>query len=115
MSSSTVSFTRLVIFSFCRCELRIVSDANDFFIDTILQKHGVQHLFSRIHTNPSFIDEGRIHIGPYHKKHWRSHGCPLCPPNMCKVIVIDSNANTYFFSLFYFISMFVFFLGREWY
>ena len=49
----------------------------------------------------TLIDEGRIHIGPYHKKQWRSHGCPLCPPNMCKVIVIDSNENIDFITCYF--------------
>ncbi|CAA6666098.1 unnamed protein product [Spirodela intermedia] len=38
------------------CELRIVSDANSFFIETILQHHGILSFFSEIHTNPSYVD-----------------------------------------------------------
>ncbi|KAK7835668.1 inorganic pyrophosphatase 2, partial [Quercus suber] len=38
------------------CDLRIVSDANAFFIETILKHHGLINCFSEINTNPSFID-----------------------------------------------------------
>ncbi|KAK9032482.1 hypothetical protein V6N11_056744 [Hibiscus sabdariffa] len=49
------------------CDLKIVSDANVFFIDTILEHHGLRECFSEIHTNPSFIDEeGRLRIFPLH-------------------------------------------------
>ncbi|PPD96168.1 hypothetical protein GOBAR_DD06802 [Gossypium barbadense] len=36
------------------CDLKIVSDANVFFIDTILKHHGLKECFSEINTNPSF-------------------------------------------------------------
>nr|KJB70384.1 hypothetical protein B456_011G070900 [Gossypium raimondii] len=39
------------------CDLKIVSDANVFFIDTILKHHGLKECFSEINTNPSFVDE----------------------------------------------------------
>lgn len=72
------------------CELRIVSDANSFFIKTILDKYGVTSLFTEIHTNPACADGyGRLHIGPFHPLHETPHGCPLCPPNMCKGTIID--------------------------
>ncbi|MBA0812274.1 hypothetical protein Gohar_026256 [Gossypium harknessii] len=42
-------------------DLKIVSDANVFFIDTILKHHGLKECFSEINTNPSFVDEeGRL-------------------------------------------------------
>lgn len=72
------------------CELRILSDANAFFIKTILDKYEVSHLFTQIHTNPAYVDNcGRLHIGPFHPKSETPHGCELCPPNMCKGRVID--------------------------
>jgi pyridoxal phosphate phosphatase PHOSPHO2 len=71
---------------FFRCELRIVSDANLFFIETILKHLGLRDYFSEINTNPSFVDEeGKLRIFPYHDFHTSPHGCSLCPPNMCKV------------------------------
>ncbi|KAK9281219.1 hypothetical protein L1049_004114 [Liquidambar formosana] len=43
------------------CDLKIVSDANLFFIETILEHHGLRNYFSEIYTNPSFVDEeGRL-------------------------------------------------------
>ncbi|KAL4194388.1 hypothetical protein AMTRI_Chr05g59160 [Amborella trichopoda] len=68
------------------CDVRIVSDANLFFIVTILEHHGLLHCFTEINTNPSFVDEnGRLNIRPYHN----THNCPLCPPNMCKGLIIE--------------------------
>ncbi|XP_028790572.1 inorganic pyrophosphatase 2-like [Neltuma alba] len=72
------------------CDLKIVSDANIFFIKTILKHHGVLDRFSEIIANPSFVDEeDRLRIFPYHDYHKSSHGCNLCPPNMCKGKIIE--------------------------
>lgn len=72
------------------CDLRIVSDANEFFIETILEHLGIRKCFSEINTNPGFVDEeGRLRILPIHDFHKSSHGCNLCPPNMCKGLVIE--------------------------
>ncbi|XWS18891.1 hypothetical protein CRYUN_Cryun32bG0083800 [Craigia yunnanensis] len=73
------------------CDLKIVSDANVFFIDTILKHHGLRECFSEINTNPGFVDEeGRLRIFPHHDFIKSPHGCHHpCPPNMCKGIVIE--------------------------
>ncbi|XP_068648541.1 inorganic pyrophosphatase 1-like [Aristolochia californica] len=72
------------------CELRIVSDANVFFVETILKHHGLFDYFSEINTNPSFIDEdGNLRIFPFHDFTLSSHGCNLCPPNMCKGQIME--------------------------
>ncbi|ONI15620.1 hypothetical protein PRUPE_3G052000 [Prunus persica] len=72
------------------CDLRIVSDANLFFIETILNHLGLEEYFSEINTNPSYVDEqGRLRISPHHDFTKFSHGCSLCPPNMCKGVVIE--------------------------
>lgn len=74
------------------CELRIVSDANAFFIDTVLAHHGLASYFSEINTNPARVDaDGRLRISPYHDFHGSGHGCILatCPPNMCKGRVME--------------------------
>ncbi|KAF5745484.1 hypothetical protein HS088_TW07G01069 [Tripterygium wilfordii] len=72
------------------CDLRIVSDANLFFIKTILEHHGLTDSFSEINTNPGFVDEqGRLRIFPFHDFTNSSHGCSLCPPNMCKGLIIE--------------------------
>ncbi|KAJ3695064.1 hypothetical protein LUZ60_000441 [Juncus effusus] len=67
------------------CDLRVLSDANQFFIEAILKHHGLREYFTEINTNPSYVDEeGRLRIFPCHDFHKSSHGCDLCPPNMCK-------------------------------
>ncbi|XP_050231736.1 inorganic pyrophosphatase 2-like [Mercurialis annua] len=68
------------------CELRIISDANTFFIDTVLEHVGLRDCFSEINTNPGFLDEqGRLNIAPFH-----DHGCcHLCPANMCKGLIVE--------------------------
>ncbi|KAG5016169.1 hypothetical protein AAZX31_08G193300 [Glycine max] len=72
------------------CDLRIVSDANMFFIETILKHLGIREYFSEINTNPGYVnEEGRLRILPYHDFNKASHGCTLCPPNMCKGLIID--------------------------
>lgn len=72
-----------------------MSDANQFFIETILEHYGIRECFSEINTNPSFIDkEGRLRISPYHDFR---HGCNLCPPNMCKVHLLVFASNWLFF------------------
>ncbi|GLT58341.1 hypothetical protein SLA2020_312410 [Shorea laevis] len=73
------------------CELRIVSDANLFFIETILEHHGLRDYFSEINTNPGFVDEeGKLRIIPYHDYTKSPHGCTMpCPPNMCKGKIIE--------------------------
>ncbi|XP_038899082.1 inorganic pyrophosphatase 2-like isoform X2 [Benincasa hispida] len=68
--------------------LRIVSDANLFYIDTILNHLGIRECFSEIHTNPSLVDEeGRLRIFPIHKFSKSPHD--FCPPNMCKGLVME--------------------------
>ncbi|KAG0532399.1 hypothetical protein BDA96_04G105200 [Sorghum bicolor] len=74
------------------CELRVLSDANAFFIDTILAHHGLAAYFSGTDTNPAHVDAaGRLRIRPYHDFGAAGHGCtlPTCPPNMCKGKVME--------------------------
>ncbi|CAN6441459.1 unnamed protein product [Victoria cruziana] len=72
------------------CDLRIVSDANMFYVETILKHHGLLECFSEINTNPGYVDDnGRLRILPYHNFHASPHGCALCPPNMCKGLIVD--------------------------
>ncbi|MCD9640711.1 Inorganic pyrophosphatase 1 [Datura stramonium] len=72
------------------CDLRVVSDANVFFIETILKHLGIRDCFSEINTNPGYVDEeGRLQILPYVDFQTSSHGCNLCPPNMCKGMIIE--------------------------
>ena len=97
---------------YSRCDLKIVSDANLFFIETILKHLGVMDCFSEINTNPSFVDEeGRLRIFPHHDFTSSSHGCTLCPPNMCKVM--EDFQSTYLVSIqFISVTDFEFFLQQ---
>jgi len=77
------------------CDLRVLSDANAFFIETILEHHGLRGCFTEVNTNPSRVDAaagGRLRIEPYHDFiRGAPHGCGVgtCPPNMCKGQVLD--------------------------
>ncbi|XP_074269441.1 thiamine phosphate phosphatase-like protein isoform X1 [Silene latifolia] len=71
------------------CELRVVSDANQFYIETILKHHGLLDFFTEIVTNPTYIDDGRLKILPYHDFRLSPHGCSLCPSNMCKGMILE--------------------------
>ncbi|KAG0057522.1 putative phosphatase phospho1 [Gryganskiella cystojenkinii] len=67
-------------------ELAILSDANTFYIDTILKAHKIDDLFSKVITNPSHFDErGRLHVARFHGAEKPPHGCPRpCAVNLCK-------------------------------
>ena len=79
------------------CELRVLSDANAFFIDAVLAHHGLAGYFSGTDTNPASVDaDGRLRIRPYHEfaAPAPGHGCalPSCPPNMCKVHTVPGRS-----------------------
>ncbi|KAD6455011.1 hypothetical protein E3N88_09717 [Mikania micrantha] len=72
------------------CDMKVISDANKFFIETILKNNEIYHCFSEIISNPTVIHrDGRLRIFPYHGLNHPPHGCELCPPNLCKGLVID--------------------------
>jgi len=72
----------------CRCDLKIVSDANQFFIEKILEHHDLLDCFSEIYTNPTSLDDnGNLRILPYHSDALPPHSCNLCPSNLCKVLL----------------------------
>ena len=70
-------------------QVHVVSDANTFYIETVLE-----HLRLRVDsvvTNPAaFNDSGRLRIRPHTD---RPHGCPRCPPNMCKGKIVREIVN----------------------
>jgi pyridoxal phosphate phosphatase PHOSPHO2 len=76
-------------------ELRILSDANELYIQWILEALGLGgDAFSVTVTNfASATDEGngggRLSIAP-HQPEGAPHGCPLCPSNLCKGGVLDA-------------------------
>jgi pyridoxal phosphate phosphatase PHOSPHO2 len=70
-------------------EQRILSDANTVYIDRILSTRGLQSTFSEVVTNPASYDAaGRLRVRP-HQPRGAAHGCPLCPPNLCKGAVLQ--------------------------
>ncbi|KAI7868107.1 phosphatase phospho-type [Spinellus fusiger] len=64
----------------------ILSDANTYHINTILQTYGVDHLITDIITNPVYTDkEGRFRVGSWTPLDGPQHQCSLqCPANLCK-------------------------------
>lgn len=64
----------------------IISDANSFFINTILEQKGLEKVFTSIFTNPaSFSSSGRLCVAHYHQ-----HSHEKCPVNMCKAKILRS-------------------------
>nr|GEZ18709.1 thiamine phosphate phosphatase-like protein [Tanacetum cinerariifolium] len=71
------------------CDLKVLSDANQFFIETILKSHGVYDCFSDIIRNPTVVNkESWLRIFRYQGSEMPPHGCDLCPPNLCKGLVV---------------------------
>eukprot|EP00927_Polykrikos_kofoidii_P071504 TRINITY_DN67769_c0_g1_i1.p1 TRINITY_DN67769_c0_g1~~TRINITY_DN67769_c0_g1_i1.p1 ORF type:complete len:292 (+),score=39.04 TRINITY_DN67769_c0_g1_i1:51-926(+) len=66
----------------------VLSDANTFFIEACLQRLGIRNHFSQVISNfGEFDDKGRLHITEFSRG--VPHGCPLCPPNLCKGAVLE--------------------------
>lgn len=73
------------------CELHILSDANTFFIESVLALHGLDSLFRHIHSNPAWVDAtGCLCYTNFHGATLPPHNCPFCPPNMCKGSILDT-------------------------
>ncbi|CAE7032272.1 unnamed protein product [Symbiodinium sp. CCMP2456] len=65
----------------------VLSDANTVFIEAFLQSAGLRSCFSEIITNAAeFNYDGCLHVRPFHEG--PPHGCPLCPDNLCKGLVL---------------------------
>jgi 2,3-diketo-5-methylthio-1-phosphopentane phosphatase len=65
----------------------IASDANDFFIRSMLQRNNMTEYVTEIHANKAKWDSAksaRLRVKPYHAKSKKPHGCELCPSNLCK-------------------------------
>jgi len=70
-------------------EQRILSDANDMYIASILESRGIANIFSVVETNPTSSGaDGRLRVRP-HQPDAAPHGCPHCPPNLCKGAVLE--------------------------
>ncbi|KAG0200528.1 hypothetical protein BGX28_006433 [Mortierella sp. GBA30] len=77
-------------------ELCIISDANTFYIETILNNHDIEGLFSNVITNPGYFDnQGRLRVSRFHSLDKDPHGCSLpCQPNLCKGQELQKLINT---------------------
>jgi pyridoxal phosphate phosphatase PHOSPHO2 len=86
-------------------KISILSDANEHYISIILEHHELGSCISSIVTNRSTVCSldgslcgtcdtsgvsatPRLHIVPYQSPSY-PHGCPLCPINLCKGVVLD--------------------------
>uniref|UniRef100_A0A7S4BEG8 Uncharacterized protein n=1 Tax=Chrysotila carterae TaxID=13221 RepID=A0A7S4BEG8_CHRCT len=70
-------------------EQRVLSDANELYINWILEAIGIAPSFSAVETNGASVDAtGRLRVSP-HQPTTQPHGCPLCPANLCKGAVIE--------------------------
>ncbi|GMF65058.1 unnamed protein product [Phytophthora lilii] len=75
-------------------DVKIVSDANSVYIESMLEHYGLAKHVSEVITNPaSFkpLENGhsRLHVRPYHSELHKPHGCAWCPTNMCKGRIVD--------------------------
>ncbi|GAB9476081.1 Pyridoxal phosphate phosphatase [Globisporangium polare] len=73
-------------------DLKIVSDANTVYIQSMLEHHALASHVSEVFTNPGFfegVNSSRLRVQPYHALHLVPHGCPNCPANMCKGAILD--------------------------
>lgn len=68
--------------------MAIVSDANVFYIDTILKHFGFEKDFFGIITNASKLEDGKLRIKPYHDP-LVPHKCENCPENLCKSLALE--------------------------
>ena len=71
-------------------EIVVLSDANTYYITTILERHGLAPLVTEVITNPSRWDGGTLRVAPHHDAGRPPHGCALCPPNLCKGLVMEA-------------------------
>ncbi|RLN74445.1 hypothetical protein BBJ28_00010927 [Nothophytophthora sp. Chile5] len=76
-------------------EVKIISDSNSVYIQSMLERQGLMQHVSEVFTNPAEYEESvdghsRLRIRPYHAEHLERLGCAWCPVNMCKGSVIDA-------------------------
>ena len=68
-------------------EVLILSDANTWYIESILKSLNIEHLFTEVISNRVIWKESTCRICPYHQE---SHACEQCPPNLCKGYVMKN-------------------------
>ncbi|EEY53236.1 pyridoxal phosphate phosphatase, putative [Phytophthora infestans T30-4] len=81
-------------------DVKIVSDANSVYIESMLEHHGLTQDVSEVITNPASFELeengcSRLRVRPYHGVAYEPHGCKWCPTNMCKGRIVDILRNTH--------------------
>ncbi|POM60698.1 Pyridoxal phosphate phosphatase [Phytophthora palmivora] len=76
-------------------EIKIISDGNSLFIDSVLKYQGLEPYINEVFTNPAdhaVMGNGRtrIRLRPYHSDNLHPIECPWCPSNLCKGSILDS-------------------------
>ena len=72
-------------------EVSIVSDANRFFIDTILRHHGAHDLVHGVYTNAAMVhtESNSVRLTQFCTHIQLPHQCSTCPVNMCKGEIVQ--------------------------
>lgn len=79
----------IILLHIFRVDLKIISDANRFFVETILEHHNLIEYVSDVFANESKVDRrGRLRVFPHHDLAI-PHNCSICPPNLCMGFVLD--------------------------
>ncbi|KAL7749067.1 hypothetical protein RI367_005471 [Sorochytrium milnesiophthora] len=73
------------------CDIVIISDANTFFIETVLEAYNLRHCVDKIITNISSTQTGKLLIQPL-RTPATPHNCTgnSCPPNLCKTFELTN-------------------------
>ncbi|RLN70650.1 hypothetical protein BBJ28_00015072 [Nothophytophthora sp. Chile5] len=84
-------------------DVKIVSDANQVYIESMLEHHGLTKYVSEVITNPAEFElvadgRSRLHVRPYHAESIEPHGCEWCPTNMCKGRIVEAIRSTQSYS-----------------
>jgi pyridoxal phosphate phosphatase PHOSPHO2 len=67
----------------------IVSGGNTVLIESVLEHHQLMPYVHQVVANPAMFEHPeRLRVRPYHDAA-TPHGCSLCPPNMCKGVILD--------------------------
>ncbi len=79
-------------------EVSIVSDANRFFIDTILRHHGVHDLVHSVYTNAAMVhtESNSVRLTQFCTHIQLPHQCSTCPVNMCKGEIVQRLRHGYY-------------------
>lgn len=75
-------------------DMAIISDANTYYIDEILNHLNIRQYFKYIVTNTAYVKDSLLRIQAYQSS-VTPHNCTLCPINLCKGVALDSLLKEY--------------------